>query len=202
MPIKLNSTGGGSITIDVPNMSTANTLTLPGITGNVITSSDSNTITQTMINRSGFYGGFGPAFSAYCSAANQTISSATWTKAQINTEEFDTASCFDSTTNYRFTPNVAGYYQINFTVATLATSSMTVSAAGIYKNGSIFKYSGINASLAANAANLMSLAQLIYLNGSTDYVEFYGFITGTGTLSIYGSQSYLTAASGFLARPA
>jgi hypothetical protein len=202
MPIKLNSPGGGSITLDVPNMSTANTLTLPAITGNVITSADSNTVTQSMINRAGFYGGFGPAFSAYCSATNQTVSSATWTKVQINTEEFDTASCFDSTTNYRFTPNVAGYYQINFTVATLATSSMTVYAGAIYKNGTLLKYAGINGSFSANAANLTSLAQLIYLNGSTDYIEFYGFVTGTGTLSIYGSQTYLTAASGFLARPA
>ena len=72
MPIKLNSPGGGSVTIDVPSMSTANTLTLPAITGNVITSSDSNTVTQTMINRSSFYGGFGPAFHAYRSISDQT----------------------------------------------------------------------------------------------------------------------------------
>jgi hypothetical protein len=32
MPIKINSAGGGSITIDVPNMSTANTLVLPSST--------------------------------------------------------------------------------------------------------------------------------------------------------------------------
>jgi hypothetical protein len=45
-----------------------------------------------------------------------TITSNTFTKVQINTEEFDTNSNFDSTTNYRFTPTVAGYYQVNGSV--------------------------------------------------------------------------------------
>ena len=53
-----------------------------------------------------------PAFSAYQSTG-QTLSSSTWTKIQLQTEEFDTASCYDNATNYRFTPNVAGYYQVN-----------------------------------------------------------------------------------------
>lgn len=38
MPIKLNSAGGGSVTLDVPSMTTANTLTLPAATGNILTS--------------------------------------------------------------------------------------------------------------------------------------------------------------------
>jgi hypothetical protein len=201
MPIKLISGAGGSLTVTPASTSSNFTLTVPAVTANVVTTGDTGTITQTMMN-TGFYAGYGPAFSAYCSAANQTVSSTVWTKAQINTEEFDTASCFDSTTNYRFTPNVAGYYQINYTAGLLATSSMATCAGGIYKNGSIFKYAGINASLIANAVNLVSVSQLIYLNGSTDYIEFYGYVNGTGTLSISGSQSYLTAASGFLARAA
>ena len=38
---------------------------------------------------------------------------ATNTKIVFNAKEFDTANAFDSTTNYRFTPQVAGYYQFN-----------------------------------------------------------------------------------------
>ncbi len=53
MPIKLNSTGGGSVTLDVPSMSSANTLTLPAKTGNIITSADSGTVTPAMISTGG-----------------------------------------------------------------------------------------------------------------------------------------------------
>ena len=54
----------------------------------------------------------GPAFSAWQNG-NNNISNQTSTKVTLNNKEFDTANCFDATTNYRFTPNVAGYYQIN-----------------------------------------------------------------------------------------
>ena len=54
-------------------------------------------------------GATGPAFSVYLSST-QTISNATTTKIQFNAKEFDTNSNFDATTNYRFTPSVAGYY--------------------------------------------------------------------------------------------
>ena len=53
-----------------------------------------------------------PAFRAY-NVAVQNISNATWTKVQLTTELFDTNSNFDNSTNYRFTPTVAGYYQFN-----------------------------------------------------------------------------------------
>lgn len=116
--------------------------------------------------------GTGPAFSAY-SSNSQTIVTSTYVKMQINTEEFDTANCFDSTTNYRFTPNVAGYYQVNGNIG--YTTSVTAPQLGIYKNGSQFKM-GVNPS----AGNWSSVAALIYLNGSTDYIELYGaHVTGT-----------------------
>ena len=50
-----------------------------------------------------------PSFYAYRSN-NQSISSATVTKIEINTEVFDTDSCYDNSSNYRFTPNKAGKY--------------------------------------------------------------------------------------------
>lgn len=197
MPIKLNSTGGGSVTIDVPNMSTANTLTLPAITGNVITSSDSNTVTQTMINRAGFYGGFGPAFSVWRSTSNQSVTTSTWSKINFNAEEFDTANCFDSTTNYRFTPNVAGYYQ--FTVSAGCTVSSTVSGIGLFKNGAPFKYLTISY-ISTSPNNVQNGSVLCYLNGSSDYVEGYFYSNGTSP-TVYADQSQ-TYFTGFLARPA
>jgi hypothetical protein len=77
--------------------------------------------------------GYGPAFSAYQSVA-QTIPVSIATKMQFQTKEFDTASAFDSTTNYRFQPTVAGYYQINGAANFSAGTSNTV-IVFIYKNG-------------------------------------------------------------------
>ena len=50
-----------------------------------------------------------PAFLAKLSA-NQTLTDATDTKVQFDTELFDTDGKYDHTTNYRFTPTVAGTY--------------------------------------------------------------------------------------------
>lgn len=127
-----------------------------------------------------------PAFSAYASA-NQSISNTTWTKVQLNTEEFDTASAFDSATNYRFTPQVAGYYQINAGIS-FRSSNWTENAIGIYKNGSLFK-SGNQSTFSASTGFVNStVSTLVYLNGSTDYVELYGYVNAT-TPGFNGSQT-------------
>lgn len=59
--------------------------------------------------------GTGPAFSAYQSTQQTGISVGVFTKVNLQTEEFDTNSCFDTSTS-TFTPNVAGYYQVSGTV--------------------------------------------------------------------------------------
>ena len=138
--------------------------------------------------------GNGPAFSAYPSGT-QTISSGVYTKVACNTEEFDTANAFDSTTNYRFQPTVAGYYQVNGAVSPNGTSTGSCVAA-IYKNGSVFKYGPYIQTTNANS----SVAALVYLNGSTDYIELYAYITasvaslGNGASSTYFQASMVRAA--------
>ena len=54
----------------------------------------------------------GPCFAA-APTSSTSVPTATNTKIIFNQELFDTNNCFD-TTNYRFTPNVAGYYQLSF----------------------------------------------------------------------------------------
>ena len=118
--------------------------------------------------------GTGPAFQAYVGGSNQSVSSNVWTKIQLNTEEYDTNNCFDSTTNYRFTPTVAGKYLLGYA---MNTNVGTLSFA-LYKNGSFYKYFPMGAgSLTAN------------MNGSTDYIEFYVFLTGSGPVLYAGSDS-------------
>jgi hypothetical protein len=133
--------------------------------------------------------GNGPAFSAYL-LADQSMTANTFTKVTINTEEFDTNSNFN-TSNYRFTPTVAGYYQIN--AAVYPASAVTGINCSIYKNGTGFKSGwGTTASAVVSA--------LIYMNGSTDYLELYTYLQGT-TPSCYGNSS-LTFFNGCLIRSA
>ena len=200
MPVKLNSTGGGSVTLDTPNTASNFTATFPANTGNVVTTGSSAVVTQAMLGTN--VAGNGPAFGAYLSA-NQTITGSTYTKVQFNTEEFDTNNNYDNSTNYRFTPTVAGYYQINTSVNMESTSNTTSCVLTIYKNGVEFKRGGqINFGSAGNASFFQtSVASLIYLNGSTDYVEVYGFIVAGGTVRFNGGQA-LTWFSGSLVRSA
>ena len=144
--------------------------------------------------------GTGPAFRAYLSS-NQTVTNVTNTKVQLNSENFDTANCFDSTTNYRFTPNVAGYYQINAMIGAGAATALTYNYIQIWKNGtydSIAIYPPYSGS-----SNYGQLSTLIYMNGTTDYIELYVQLSGTGTLTVSGGNTAVsTYMSGSLVRAA
>jgi hypothetical protein len=175
-----NAGGTGIFTIASPNSNSSPTMTLPDNTGTIITTAST-------------FAGTGPAFSAYQSSA-QTLSSTTYTKIQLQTEEFDTANCFDSTTNYRFTPNVAGYYQISGGTCIISPSSVYQTI--IYKNGSAFKFIG-NAAIDATRGQWGSA--LIYFNGTTDYVELYAYLSTGQALNATSALVYF---QGFLARAA
>ena len=138
-------------------------LTFPNVTGTVMVSGNM------------------PAFSAYSNTL-QTITTGVFTKVQINTKVFDTATAYDATTNYRFTPLVAGYYQINGGVqyASAGTNQLVM----IYKNSAEF-YRGFQGS----AVN-MTVSGLVYMNGSTDYLELYTYATGGGTLQVASPYTY------------
>lgn len=125
-----------------------------------------------------------PAFSAYQNSA-QSFSSGTFTKATINTKIFDTASAYDNTTNYRFTPLVAGYYQVSGSLA-FGGSATGWGVAAIYKNGSIYAQ-GVACPHNTNTGAFSTTTDLVYLNGSTDYIELWGVSAGA-TISTQGNQ--------------
>ena len=129
-----------------------------------------------------------PAFSAYANAT-QSLTNATWTKAQCNTEEFDTNANYDNATNYHFTPTVAGYYQINAGVTFNYTAAADKAfATYISKNGGVAKYTG----RASSTGLLFPVATancLIYLNGSTDSIAFYIYQNTGGSVSTVASST-------------
>lgn len=137
-----------------------------------------------------------PAFSAYLST-NQNPTNATYTKVQINTESFDTANCFD-TSLYRFTPNVAGYYQVQAACRISSTTPSTYVWA-IYKNGSNINELNI-ATTPAQYDNRV-VASLVYMNGTTDYLEFYCYCSASSAQT-FNAGSNATYFQAFLARAA
>ncbi len=100
----------------------------------------------------------------------------------FSSESYDNSNSHDLTTNTsRFTATVAGYYSvsycINFTTGDTSGSSFT-----IRKNGT--SISGALANVDANASGVeapIHLTALVYLNGSTDYVEAYASLS-SGTV--------------------
>jgi len=127
-----------------------------------------------------------PAFFAYRGTSNQSISAATWTKVQFNAESFDTDSCFDSTTNYRFTPTKSGYYQINANLYLDTTNDGNRNIFTFYKNGSAYATFQNNIRRGSTAGELgMGGSTLMYFNGSSDYMEVYVYSTSSSTLN-YG----------------
>ena len=134
-------------------------------------------------NSNGYVASNAPAFSA-TSSANTSASSGVLTKLVLNTEQFDTNSNFDNATNYRFTPTVAGYYQINAVL--ISPSNATATVADIYKNGSTY-VSTVFYHPTVGVTQRFPISALIYLNGSTDYVELYGLQNG-GTVLVAGSM--------------
>jgi len=171
--IVISGDTSGSITLAAPAVAGTNTLTLPA------------QIATLSFN--------GPAFSAYLSS-NQSIGSGSLAKMQCNTEEFDTNNNYDNSTNYRFTPTVAGYYQVSGGAELRYTSGSLSSFICIYKNGSAFKF-GSN-TMNTNVYQQVTVSALIYLNGSTDYVEMYAQQNSGGSANIGGNQntSYFQAA--------
>ena len=137
--------------------------------------------------------GTGPAFSAVRGTSTQSVSAATYTKIQFNVEEFDTNSNYDNATNYRFTPTVAGYYQVS-----LSIYSTTGAAANfyvyLYKNGANFKMvTNIPTGGGGTSAGLAG-SVLVYMNGSTDYVEGYYWVTQAATVNADAALNYFQAA--------
>jgi hypothetical protein len=123
------------------------------------------------------FSAYGPAFRAE-SASNQNINNGTWTKVTLGTETFDTNSNFASST---FTPTIAGYYQINLLVQ-INTANFPA-AARLYKNGAGGTYAVGGYQIGA-LNGTTSHSELIFMNGTTDYLEMYALQSSGGSTNL------------------
>lgn len=126
--------------------------------------------------------------------APQIIPDWTWTKIGIDTDSFDPANISDLPNN-RITPTKAGYYIVIAQAAMDTNSKNLQILCSIYKNGS----SAIRGNRIINSGAITSqlyvlATDIIYLNGTTDYLELwiYEFSDGDRALEVDIYNNYLT----------
>jgi hypothetical protein len=156
----------------------ANLTTLPTSGGN---------ITLPSVTGTAMVSGNMPAFNAFPSS-NQSVTTNTFTLINFQTKTgvgFDTAGAFNNTGStvtlngisvpaYAFAPPVAGYYQISVSLA--PNTTITREILNLYKNGASAYY---GSDITATNISGMNCSWLVYLNGTSDYIQLYGYATGS-----------------------
>lgn len=118
-------------------------------------------------------------------AANQTATG-TLAKITFGTESLDPLSCF---ANSRHTPNAPGWYRYDTNCAFDASGGITGAESAFYKNGAVHQYAArVNGLDASGSVLTISGGVTVYMNGTTDYMEVYGRVFGTGTLLFVGTS--------------
>ena len=103
-------------------------------------------------------------FRAYMSTA-QTIPNNTNTILEFDAKSFDPNSWYDTST-YKFTPTLAGYYSVTASLRYNTGTDWDICDLYVYKNTNI----AVSASDAHQRYDTLNLNDIIYLNGSGDYL--------------------------------
>jgi len=120
-----------------------------------------------------------PAFLAKMSA-DQDISDASDTKVAFDTEVYDTDGKYDHSTNYRFTPTVAGTYFLYAQIHGKSNANTQLADMFIFikKNGTAIFSTRWNPT--SNYGNQFSLnIQVTDVANTTDYYEVFAYIDDT-----------------------
>ena len=152
----------------IDNISGSSTLTIGDTNTSTITLKSGATLTNFPTNT--------PAFHAYLSS-NQSVANNVLTKVAANTEIYDTDNCYDNSTNYRFTPTVAGKYYVYASLCgSTSDYKLYFSIPKIYKNGS--EIANISNTFGDGAVYAVDsfVAVVADMNGSSDYLEFFGIV--------------------------
>lgn len=117
-----------------------------------------------------------------------------YTIVPMGSKEFDPFAAWDSV-NHRFQPKIPGYYSIiaegGFTFGVADQATVRVN---LWKNGVSYKALGLNQSGASNNLDLF-FPVLVYLNGTTDYLDVRIYNNTTSGTGFFGSFQAALAAS-------
>lgn len=178
--IRLNQTGG----LEIVNS---------GYTSTIMSLSDGGNLNITGTYQvNGSQAVNGPAFSTVM-LTGQTIGASSWSNVIYNGEYYDTHNCYNTTTGV-FTPNVAGYYQFNYTAgANSYPSSSGICTVALYKNN--FELSRGFRGICNTGGAVVTGTTSCYLNGTTDYVQI-KFLQGSSGSVVLESDAGAVAAGG------
>lgn len=133
----------------------------------------SNAVTGTLPVGNGGTGVDAILSASASSSSSTTLATLSFTKLIYNSETFDIGSCYDPTTNYRYTPNKAGIYLVTGLCYVSPAIASTIYILSVYKNGS--RYADIDSVYSGTTQFRMCGSTLISMNGSTDYLELYAY---------------------------
>ena len=206
--LKFVHSGGNSVSLTTPDSNPAanRTFKLPGADG---------TANQTMVtDGSGAFSFQTQGYGLFHVRANQndgdtpqTVAMTTRTKVQFKYELADLDGLFDNSTNYRYTPQVAGWYWINMNISINNGAGIShLMTAYLDKNGS--QYATFEGGGGGNGDgtykrygdnNSISISSIIELNGSSDYVEGYVYQANASSAS-RNLDNLSTTMMGYLVR--
>ena len=108
-------------------------------------------------------------------------------KVPLNAEDYDTNNNFDSTTNYRYTAPVTGYYQVN--ARSGSAVPQTVMFTEIWKNGAqLIRGTDIRVSSAEFGSVVSDIIKLT----AGDYIELYQHTGNSGAGAIGSFIAFLS----------
>ena len=114
---------------------------------------------------------------------NQSVANNTTTILAFNREALDTDNAYNSS-NYRFVPQVQGYYKIGVRITSQGIGNGQ--SLNILKNGSEVTEYQVNA--AASTTNSQINEALVYMNGSSDYVDARTYQSSGSSKDYYGAD--------------
>ena len=206
--IKLVHSGGNSVSLTTPTSNPAanRTFKLPGADG---------TANQTMVtDGSGAFSFQTQGYGLFHVRANQndgdtpqTVANVTVSKIQFKYELADLDGLFDNSTNYRYTPQVAGWYWVNLNISINNGGGHShLMTSYLYKNGAQYATFEGGGGGGANPDykrygdnNSINMSSIIQLNGSSDYVEGYVYQTNAQSAS-RNLDNLSTTMMGYLVR--
>jgi len=154
------------------------------------------------INSSGFVFPKRPLLEVGMGGSHQTLTNGTFTKVAFSTVDHDTASWYDNSA-YRYTPQQAGYYQVNLTLYNSDNSNTLLRMIGAINTAGT-NYSDhrlwdidftLSGATGTTEPQTISGSRMFYMNGSSDFIEAYAYInlnSGSPKILNSGEMSRMT----------
>jgi hypothetical protein len=127
----------------------------------------------------------------------QSIPNSALTKINLGVIIFDPLSQLVNT-NSRFQPKTAGFYQVNGSVRFGSSNLVGDREAQVLKNGLAVIQGVATAPRADGGQTSVTVSGVVYMNGTTDYLELFCYQNSGGALSLDVSNSVYNSLNGFL----